>query len=87
MIGSKFIPPPVASAFPAWRTQERAIAAAHQSEACLDKPNGAIAQIVRLPGAVWNTLGAEQNFGDFAIRGAVHAAVKRAQASESRCRR
>jgi hypothetical protein len=63
------------SELPAWSAQECAIATVHQSEACLDKPNGAIAQIVSLPGAFWNVPRSEQHDGDFAISSALHAAV------------
>ncbi len=48
-------------------TQEFAITAAHQSEAALNEADGATAQIMRLPGALRDTLVTKEAFGDRAI--------------------
>ena len=53
-----------------------AIAAAHQRKAGLHQADGPIAQIVGFPGALGDTPGAEQNFGDHAISIAVHSRIE-----------
>ena len=60
-------------------TQEFAIAAAHQSEAALHEADGTIAQIMRLPGALRDTLLAKEAFGDRAIALVFIAPVQCAQ--------
>ena len=60
-------------------TQEFAISAAHQGEAALHEADGTIAQIVRLPGALRDTLLVKKAFGDRAIGFALVASVQRTQ--------
>lgn len=56
--------------------QEFAIATAHQSEATLDQADGTIAQVMRLPGALRDTLLAKKALGDRAISLALIASVQ-----------
>jgi hypothetical protein len=63
----------------AFWTQEFAIAAAHQGEATLHEADGTIAQIMRLPGALRDTLPAKKTFGDRTIGFALIASVQRTQ--------
>ena len=79
MKGRVFDTPEERLSFPRWRTQQCAIAATHQREAALNQANGPITQIVRLPVALGNAPGAEQDFRDFSIGTAVHARVERAK--------
>ena len=65
--------------FARWRSQQRAIAAAHQGEAGLNQANGSIAQVVGFPGAFGNLFCAKQDFRDFAVRAAVHSRIKGAE--------
>ena len=58
--------------------QKSAIAAAHQCEAALHETDGSIAQIVRFPGAVRDTLFAEEGVGDNTITAAGRARIERA---------
>lgn len=76
---TKFDTPLAGSGLAAWSSQQRAIAAAHQRKPALDKSDGSVAHIVRLPGAFGNTFGAEQRFGDLAVCAAVEPAVESAQ--------
>ena len=62
--------------FARWRSQQRAIAAAHQGKAGLNEPNGSITQIVGFPGAFGNLSGAKQDCRDFAVRTAVHSRIE-----------
>ena len=65
--------------FARWRSQQRAIAAAHQGEAGLNQTNGSITQIVGFPGAFGNLSGAKHDCRDFAVRTAVDPRIKRAK--------
>ena len=58
--------------------QQRAIAAAHHTEAELDEADGAVAQIMALPGSPGDVWRGEQGGGDVAIAGVLKAGVERA---------
>lgn len=58
--------------------QEFAVTTAHQREAALHQADCSIAQIMRLPGAIGDTLFAEQHFGDYAITSAGAMRIERA---------
>ena len=57
--------------------QQFAIASAHQSKTALHETNGPIAQIVRFPGVLGDTLFAEENFGDHTISAPRRARIER----------
>jgi hypothetical protein len=59
--------------------QQFAIASAHQSKTALHETNGPIAQIVGFPGALGDTLGAEQNVRNHTISIAIHSRIERAE--------
>jgi len=65
--------------FPRGRSQQGAIATAHQSETGLSQANDPIAQIVRSPIPLGNAFGGEQDFCDFAIGSTIHPCIQRAQ--------
>lgn len=62
-----------------WRTQQRAIAAAHQRETALDQTNGPVAQIVGSPIALGNALRTVYDFRDFPVGGAIRPRVESAE--------
>ena len=62
----------------AWRSRG-AVTAAHQGNTVFDQADGAVAQIVALPGPFGDTPGTKQALGDFAIRVAFDPGVERAQ--------
>ena len=67
------------SALSARLAEQLAITAAHQSVTGLNQADRAVAQIVRLPGALGDAFGAEQNFRNHAIRAAVDPRVQRTE--------
>ena len=78
--GDRFsIPPATFLLFTGWRSQQCAIATAHQSEAGLNQPNGSITQVVGFPGAFGDLSGAKQDFRDFAIGAAIHPRIEGAK--------
>src|SRR5438105_1691867 len=62
-----------------WRAEQSAIAATHQSESGLNKPDGPAAQLVSLPGALRYPFSAKQHLGDDTVRGALHVPVQSSQ--------
>lgn len=60
----------------AFWTQQFALAAAYQDQAPLHAANGTIAQIVRLPGVLRDTLLAKKTFGDRSVVFALIASVQ-----------
>lgn len=58
--------------------QKVAIAAAHQCETALHETDGSIAQIVRFPGAIRDSLFAEVDLGDRTISATSPARIERA---------
>jgi hypothetical protein len=60
-------------------TKQFAIATAHQRKTGLNKPDGAVPQIVCLPGPFGDTLGTEQSLRNHTIAVAFDAAIERAQ--------
>ncbi len=58
--------------------QEFAVTTAHQREAALHQADCSIAQIMRLPGTIGDTLFAEQRFRDNAITAAGAVRIERA---------
>ncbi len=58
--------------------QQRAIAAAHHAEAKLYKADGAVAEVMALPGPPGDVWGVEEGVGDVAIARVLKAAVERA---------
>ena len=77
--GSVFDTPVELLFFTRWRSQQCAIATAHQGEAGLNQANGSIAQVVGFPGSFGDVLGTKQDFRDFAVRAAVHPRIERAK--------
>jgi hypothetical protein len=76
--GDRFsIPPSRFLLFTGWRSQQCAIATAHQGEAGLNQTNGSITQVVGFPGAFGDLFGTKQDFGDFAVCTAIHPRIKR----------
>lgn len=79
MRGAIFDTPPGKHLFLAMRrTQQCAVAAAHQSKARLSQTDDPIAQIVCCPITFRNALVWEHDFSDFAIGGAVRPRIQRA---------
>lgn len=62
---------------PAPRPQKFAVAPAHQRGAALHQTDRSIAQIMRLPGAIGDSLFAEEHFGNNAIAAAGAASIQR----------
>lgn len=81
MRGSNFgTPVPMGRLFSATRlTQQSAVTAAHQGNTVSDQADGAVAQIVALPGPFGDTPGSKQALSDFAIRVAFDPGVERTQ--------
>jgi len=63
---------------PAPRPQKFAVTTAHQREAALHQADRSIAQIMRLPRTIGDSLFAEQRFGDNAITAAGAMRIERA---------